>query len=95
MNAYDIIKRPVITEKSNKLKDKYNQFVFETSRNANRVQIKRAIEEIFNVKVIGVRTSLTKGKTTRRGRITGKKRDWKKAVVSVMPGERIEFLEGA
>jgi len=95
MNAYDIVKRPIITEKSNVLKEKCNQFSFEVSRDANRIQIKKAIEEIFSVNVIGVRTSRAKGKIKRRGRIEGKRRDWKKAVVSIASGERIEFFEGA
>ena len=94
MNVYDIIKRPLITEKTNRQKEEYNQFVFEVSRDANRVQIKKAVEEIFNVNVIRVRTSQAKGKIKRRGNIAGKRRDWKKAVVSVMPGERIGFFEG-
>ena len=94
MNVYDIIKRPLITEKTNRQKEENNQFVFEVSRDANRVQIKKAVEEIFKVNVIRVRTSQTKGKIKRKGNISGKRRDWKKAVVSVMPGERIGFFEG-
>jgi large subunit ribosomal protein L23 len=94
MNAYDIIKRPLITEKSNLQKEKHNQFVFVVSRDANRIQIKQAVEEIFKVSVTGVRTSRTKGKIKRRGQVLGKRKDWKKAVVSIMPGERIEFFEG-
>ena len=63
-------------------------------RRANRVEIKKAIENIFNVNVIGVRTMQVKGKTKQRGRIVGKRRDWKKAIVTLMPGERIDFFEG-
>ena len=95
MISYDLIKRPVITEKTNIQKESYNQITFEIDRNANRVEIKKAVEDIFNVKVAVVRTMQVKGKTKQRGRITGKRRDWKKAIVKLMPGERIDFFEGA
>jgi len=95
MSQYDIIKRPVITEKTSIQKEVSNQFTFEVDRMANRVDIKKAVESIFNVKVAGVRTMQVKGKTKRRGWIVGKRRDWKKAIVTLMPGERIDFFEGA
>lgn len=95
MNPYDIVKRPLITEKTSIQKEDYNQMTFEVDRNANRVEIKRAIENIFNVNVSTVRTMQVKGKTKQRGRIVGKRRNWKKAVVKLMPGERIDFFEGA
>lgn len=95
MISYDLIKRPVITEKTNIQKESYNQITFEIDRKANRVEIKKAVEDIFNVKVAVVRTMQVKGKTKQRGRITGKRRDWKKAIVKLMPGERIDFFEGA
>ncbi|MBW2574492.1 MAG: 50S ribosomal protein L23 [Deltaproteobacteria bacterium] len=95
MNPYDIVKRPLITEKTSIQKEDYNQMTFEVDRNANRVEIKRAIENIFNVNVATVRTMQVKGKTKQRGRIVGKRRNWKKAVVKLMPGERIDFFEGA
>jgi len=95
MNPYDIIKRPLITEKTNIQKENYNQMSFEVERNANRVEIKRAIENVFKVTVDTVRTMQVKGKTKQRGRIVGKRRNWKKAVVKLMPGERIDFFEGA
>ena len=66
----------------------------ETIRRANRIEIKQAIESIFNVRVAAVKTMQVKGKTKQRGRITGKRRDWKKAIVKLMPGERIDFFEG-
>ena len=72
-----------------------NQLSFEVDRRANRVEIKRAIETIFNVNVSGVRTMQVKGKLKRRGRIIGKRKDWKKAIVTLRPGERIDFFEGA
>ncbi|MBW1726982.1 MAG: 50S ribosomal protein L23 [Deltaproteobacteria bacterium] len=95
MNPYDIVKRPLITEKTSNQKEKYNQMSFEVDRKANRVEIKRAVENIFNVNVATVRTMQVKGKTKQRGRIVGKRRNWKKAVVKLMPGERIDFFEGA
>ena len=95
MIQYDIIRRPVITEKTSIQKEVSNQFTFEVDRLANRVEIKKAVESIFNVKVAVVRTMQVKGKTKRRGWIVGKRRDWKKAIVTLMPGERIDFFEGA
>jgi len=95
MSQYDIIRRPVITEKTSIQKEVSNQFTFEVDRMANRVEIKKAVEGIFNVKVAGVRTMQVKGKTKRRGWIVGKRRDWKKAIVTLIPGERIDFFEGA
>jgi large subunit ribosomal protein L23 len=95
MIQYDIIRRPVITEKTNIQKEVSNQFTFEVDRLANRLEIKKAVESVFNVKVAGVRTMQVKGKTKRRGWIVGKRRDWKKAIVTLMPGERIDFFEGA
>jgi large subunit ribosomal protein L23 len=94
MNQYDIIKRPVITEKTNDQKENYNQISFEVDKRANRVEISRAIEKIFSVKVAKTRTVQVKGKIKRRGRILGKRKDWKKAIVTLMPGERIDFFEG-
>lgn len=95
MIEYDVIKRPVITEKTNIQKEDANQITFEVNRKANRVEIRRAVERIFNVRVAGVRTMQIKGKVKQRGRIVGKRRNWKKAIVTLMPGERIDFFEGA
>ena len=91
---YEIIRRPLITEKTNIQKEAANQVTFEVDRKANRVEIRRAIERIFNVRVEKVRTLQVRGKIKRRGRFLGKRRDWKKAVVTLKPGERIEFFEG-
>lgn len=95
MINYDIIRRPVITEKTNIQKDEANQVTFEVDPRANRIEVKRAVETIFNVKVADARTMNVRGKVKRRGRILGKRRNWKKAIVTLMPGERIEFFEGA
>jgi len=94
MNPHEIIKRPIVTEKTTLMKEMNNQVVFEVDRRANRIEIKRAVETIFNVKVGGVKTAQVSGKMKRRGSILGKRRDWKKATVRLMPGERIEFFEG-
>lgn len=94
MIRYDIIKRPLVTEKSTIQKESANQVTFEVDRKANRVEIKKAVEDIFKVKVAGVNTIQVMGKFKRRGRILGKRNDYKKAVVRLMHGERIEFFEG-
>ena len=94
MIQYAIIRRPLITEKTTIQKESFNQVTFEVDRKANRVEIKRAIEKIFNVRVVAVRTMQITGKVKRRGRILGKRKDWKKAIVTLMPGERIDFFEG-
>lgn len=94
MIDYDIIKRPLITEKTSIQKELHNQLSFEVDRRANRIEIKRAIESIFNVRVASVKTMQVRGKVKRRGRIEGKRRDWKKAVVRLEPGQRIDFFEG-
>ncbi len=95
MIDYDIIRRPIITEKTNIQKDESNQVTFEVDPRANRIEVQRAIEKIFNVKVANTRTMHVRGKVKRRGRILGKRRNWKKAIVTLAPGERIEFFEGA
>jgi len=94
MIAHDIIRRPLITEKTSIQKENANQVTFEVARGANRIEIKKAVEKIFNVNVTGIRTMQVKGKTKQRGRILGKRRSWKKAVVTLAPGNRIDFFEG-
>ena len=94
MNAHDIIRRPVNTEKTNLIKEMSNKITFEVDRHANRTEIKKSVESVFKVKVADVRTMQVKGKTKRRGRTIGKRKNWKKAIVTLMPGERIDFFEG-
>jgi len=94
MSVYDIIKGPVDTEKTNIQKEVSNQVSFEVDKKANRVEIKKAVETVFSVQVKAVRTMQVKGKVKRRGRVLGRRRDWKKAVVTLMPGHRIKFFEG-
>ncbi len=95
MIQYEIIKRPLITEKTNIQKEIANQVTFEVDRRANRIEIRLAVETAFKVKVANIQTMQVKGKVKRRGRFVGKRRDWKKAIVTLMPGERIDFFEGA
>ena len=94
MREYDIIRRPINTEKTTLQKETNNQITFEVARDANRVDIKNAIEKIFNTRVQAVKTMQVKGKVKQRGRIVGKRRNWKKAIVKLMPGQRIDFFEG-
>jgi len=90
MNAYQIIKRPIVTEKSGKLAALYNQYTFEVDRRANKIQIKGAVEEAFGVDVLGVSTCIVPGKRRRWGRRVIHKPAWKKAVVTIYPGQEIE-----
>ena len=94
MREYDIIRGPVVTEKTTLQKELNNQVTFRVDKRANRVEIKDAVEKTFNTKVKQVRTIQVKGKVKQRGRIIGKRNDWKKAVVTLMPGQRIDFFEG-
>jgi large subunit ribosomal protein L23 len=94
MKEYDIIRGPVITEKTTLQKELNNQVTFRVDKRANRVEIKDAVEKAFNTKVKQVRTVQVKGKVKQRGRIIGKRADWKKAIITLMPGQRIDFFEG-
>ncbi|UCG13041.1 MAG: 50S ribosomal protein L23 [Deltaproteobacteria bacterium] len=91
---YRIIKRPLITEKSTLQKEMNNQLAFEVDRRANRIEIKKAVEKIFKVQVVEVRTMNYRGKRKRLGRSVGRKPHWKKAVVTLKPGQKIDFFEG-
>ena len=93
MDAQDIIKRPIITEKSTDLMAE-NKYTFEVDLRATKTQVKTAVEEIFNVKVQKVNTSRVKGKLRRMGRHEGYTSDWKKAVVTLEPGHSIEVFGG-
>jgi len=91
---YKVLKRPLITEKSTVQKEMHNKLFFEVHRLANKIEIKKAVEQIFKVDVLAVRTVNVKGKTKRVGRFWTKESDWKKAVVTIKPGQRVEFFEG-
>lgn len=95
MNIYQVLKRPILTEKTDLLRDE-SHYVFEVSRQANKLQIKQAVETVFDVEVVAVNTMMMKPKRRRLGRKTIVTRQpWKKAVVTLAPGERIqEFFEG-
>jgi large subunit ribosomal protein L23 len=95
MNQYDVIVRPIVTEKSSLLKEGGNQYVFEVARTANKIEITRAVEQLFKVKVVSVRVMNMVGKERRLGKHTGKKPDWRKAVVKLSPKDKISFFEGA
>lgn len=95
MNEYDIVVRPIVTEKSSLLKDSGNQYVFEVSRYANKIEIRKAVEKLFKVKVMSVRVANMEGKEKRLGKNIGKKPDWKKAVVKLSPKDKIPIFEGA
>ncbi len=94
MDLYQVIKKPLITEKATKQKEQVNQLTFEVDRSANKILVRNAIENIFKVKVLSVRVINIKGKKRMVGRNVGRKADWKKAIVRLAPGESIEFFEG-
>ncbi len=92
----DIIRRPLITEKTTVLREDGRTLVFQVAMNANKIDIKRAVEQLFGSKVRSVRTSLAHGKVKRQGRFEGRRSDWKKAYVTLRAGEKLpDFLEGA
>ncbi len=88
-----IIRRALISEKGTALRELRNQYHFEVARDANKIEIKRGIETIFSVKVAYVRTMQMRGKVKRQGRYVGKRSDWKKAVVTLLPDQKIELFE--
>ncbi|MCD6213598.1 MAG: 50S ribosomal protein L23 [Candidatus Desulfofervidus sp.] len=93
-DMYQIIKRPIITEKSTLQKEFTNKLAFEVDPKANKIEIKQSVEKLFNVKVLNVRTLKVKGKKKRMGRWEGRSKSWKKAIVTLRPGDHIEFFEG-
>ena len=105
-----VIKRPLLTEKGTALKESGGrpdaggeadadsvspQILFEVNRDANKIEIRHAVEKLWNVNVLKVRTSIVRGKEKRIGRFTGRRSNWKKALVTLAPGQTIEFFEGA
>lgn len=91
--------RPLSTEKTTVLQERNNQYAFEVARDANKIEIKKAIEQRFNVKVTSVRVMTVKGKKkvqfTKKGRTEGTRRSWKKAVVTLQKDDVLDFVEGA
>ena len=92
----EVLRRPIITEKSTVLRDEGLTLVFEVARNANKIDIRRAVEKLLGSKVENVRTAITHGKVKRQGKFSGRRSDWKKAYVRLREGEKLpDFLQGA
>lgn len=94
MEMHHIIKRAIITEKSTILKEASNQYIFEVDVRANKIEIGHAIEKLFKVNVLDVKIMNMLGKKKRLGRVIGKAKSWKKAIITLAPGSRIEVHEG-
>ena len=94
-SIYEVIKKPLFTEKGSNLKESENKILIEVGKNANKVEIKEAIEDIFKVKVEKVATIKTHGKWKRYGKSIGKRSDRKKALITLKKGEKLDFIEGA
>lgn len=92
-NPHEILVKPVISELSTELREKENKYVFHVAVKANKIDIKRAIESLFNVTVLKVNTIKVKGKPKARGRYFGKRADWKKAFVTLKEGDKIAVIE--
>ena len=96
MKVTDVIRRPLITEKTTVIREDGRTLVFQVARDANKIDIKRAVEQLLGSKVESVRTTLAHGKMKRQGRFAGRRPDWKKAYVKLREGEQLpEFLQGA
>jgi len=93
-DVYSVLKRPLITEKATFQKEGSNQVVFLVAGDANKIEIKHAVEKIFNKRVLAVQTMNRRGKVKRQGRFVGKSPDFKRAIVRLYPGETIDFFEG-
>jgi len=94
MDLHQIIKKILITEKSNLDRETANKYHFEVNRKANKVEISNAVEKLFKVKVTDVRVFHVLGKKKRMGKVMGQKSSWKKAIVTLAEGSRIEIAEG-
>src|SRR3546814_16527711 len=95
VRLHQVIIAPLQSEKSTRVAEKANQAVFKVARDAEKPEIKEAVEKLFNVKVDEVRTLLVKGKSKRFDRFSGKRSDWKKAYVTLAKGQEIDYLSGA
>lgn len=94
MELHRIIKKLLVTEKTTTLKNDENQYVFQVNRDANKIEVGKAVASLFKVKVLDVRVMNVQGKKKRVGKVIGEKSAWKKAVVSVAKENRIEIIEG-
>ncbi len=92
--TYDVLVGPLLTEKGTLIKEQDNKVLFSVAKESNKIEIKKAVEEIFKVKVARVTTMVCKGKKKRMGRNEGKRPDWKKAIVTLKEGEKLDFIEG-
>jgi len=93
-NPSEVIKKPMVSEKTMMLLEE-NKYTFKVDPNANKIEIKKAVENLFDVKVLAITTMNVKGKAKRVGRHTGRTSDWKKAIVTLQEGDKIEIFEGA
>jgi large subunit ribosomal protein L23 len=93
LSAHQILVRPIITEKNTTLNEQ-GKYCFEVMQSANKIEVKRAVEEVFKVRVTAVNVLKVPGKMRRMGRTSGMTRTWKKAIVTLAPGERIELFQG-
>jgi large subunit ribosomal protein L23 len=94
MQAQELIRRPLITEKATRLKEASNTVCFEVAVTANKIEVAKAITKLFGVKVVDVRLANREGKWKRMGRFIGQRKAWKKAYVRLAPDQKIEFFEG-
>ncbi len=94
LEEYQILRKPMITEKSSTLKDANNQVVFEVHPEANKSEIIKAVEKLFKVTVLAVKTQNRLGKRKRLGKHMGRRKSWKKAIVTLKQGDRVDFFEG-
>ncbi len=96
MKTTDILRRPLITEKTTLIRDDGRTLVFQVAMDANKIDIRRAVEQLLGSKVASVRTALAHGKMKRQGKFVGRRADWKKAYVRLREGEKLpDFLQGA
>lgn len=93
-NIYQVLKRPVVTEKTTALRESVGNYVFEVAPDANKIEIRQAVEKLFGVRVADVRTSVVRGKFRRTRKGLGRKPNWKKAVVTLVGDDSIELFEG-
>jgi large subunit ribosomal protein L23 len=94
MNRFDVIRRPIDTEKLNRLRDRENKYGFEVDMRASKTEVKQAVESLFKVKVTDVKTAIVRGKRRRIGRSEGMRPNWKKATVTLKEGDAISIFEG-
>ena len=94
MDPYEVLRRPILTEKSSFQSDNLHRYTFEVDVRANKHEIRDAVEQAFSVQVIAVNVMNIRGKRRRWGRIVGRTKNWKKAIVTLAPGQSIQFFEG-